>query len=75
MPVFTFSGKTASGEKIQGERAAANKDGLAAHTPEGAHHARLHPGEGQGIFPADFWQRQGQGQGSGDILPPVLRHD
>src|SRR5580658_5967155 len=30
MPVFTFSGKTASGEKIQGERAAATKDGLAA---------------------------------------------
>jgi len=30
MPVFTFSGKTASGEKIQGERVAANKDGLAA---------------------------------------------
>jgi type IV pilus assembly protein PilC len=30
MPVFTFSGKTASGEKVQGERVAANKDGLAA---------------------------------------------
>src|SRR5208283_329692 len=30
MPVFTFSGKTASGEKVQGERAAANKDGLAS---------------------------------------------
>jgi len=30
MPVFTFSGKGASGEKIQGERVAANKDGLAA---------------------------------------------
>jgi len=30
MPVFTFSGKTASGEKVQGERAATNKDGLAA---------------------------------------------
>ena len=30
MPVFTFSGKTASGEKIQGERVAPNKDGLAA---------------------------------------------
>ena len=30
MPVFTFSGKTASGEKIQGERMAPNKDGLAA---------------------------------------------
>jgi hypothetical protein len=30
MPVFTFSGKNASGEKIQGERVAANKDGLAA---------------------------------------------
>ena len=30
MPVFTFSGKTASGEKVQGERAAATKDGLAA---------------------------------------------
>jgi len=30
MPVFTFSGKTASGEKVQGERIAANKDGLAA---------------------------------------------
>ena len=30
MPVFTFSGKTASGEKVQGERSAANKDGLAA---------------------------------------------
>ncbi|HEY4840971.1 MAG TPA: type II secretion system F family protein [Terriglobales bacterium] len=29
MPVFTFSGKTASGEKVQGERIAANKDGLA----------------------------------------------
>src|SRR3984885_6927993 len=28
MPVFTFSGKTASGEKVQGERIAANKDGL-----------------------------------------------
>src|ERR1700739_2614786 len=30
MPVFTFSGKTASGEKVQGERTAATKDGLAA---------------------------------------------
>src|SRR5271168_1037073 len=30
MLVFTFSGKGASGEKIQGERVAANKDGLAA---------------------------------------------
>src|ERR1700758_2620508 len=30
MPVFTFSGKTASGEKVQGERVAPNKDGLAA---------------------------------------------
>ena len=30
MPVFTFSGKTASGEKVQGERIAANKDGLAS---------------------------------------------
>src|ERR1700678_3985449 len=30
MPVFTFSGKTASGEKVQGERAAATKDGLAS---------------------------------------------
>jgi type IV pilus assembly protein PilC len=30
MPVFTFSGKTASGEKVQGERVATNKDGLAS---------------------------------------------
>ena len=30
MPVFTFSGKTANGEKIQGERVAPTKDGLAA---------------------------------------------
>ena len=30
MPVFTFSGKNASGEKVQGERVAANKDGLAS---------------------------------------------
>jgi type IV pilus assembly protein PilC len=30
MPVFTFSGKTASGEKVQGERTAATKDGLAS---------------------------------------------
>ncbi len=30
MPVFTFSGKTAAGEKVQGERIATNKDGLAA---------------------------------------------
>ena len=30
MPVFTFSGKTASGEKVQGERVAPTKDGLAA---------------------------------------------
>jgi type IV pilus assembly protein PilC len=30
MPVFTFSGKTATGEKVQGERVAANKDGLAS---------------------------------------------
>ena len=30
MPVFTFSGKTASGEKVQGERVANNKDGLAS---------------------------------------------
>jgi len=28
MPVFTFSGKTASGEKISGERTAANKDSV-----------------------------------------------
>ncbi len=30
MPVFTFSWKTASGEKVQGERVASTKDGLAA---------------------------------------------
>src|SRR5205085_5653435 len=30
MPVFTFSGKNASGEKITGERVAANKQVLAA---------------------------------------------
>ncbi len=30
MPVFTFSGKTAAGEKVQGERTAVNKDGLAS---------------------------------------------
>jgi len=30
MPVFTFSGKTTSGEKVQGERIAASKDGLAS---------------------------------------------
>jgi len=30
MPVFTFSGKTASGEKVQGERSASTKDGLAS---------------------------------------------
>src|SRR5512135_523908 len=29
MPVFTFSGKNASGEKVSGERTAANKDALA----------------------------------------------
>ncbi|MGA7849933.1 MAG: type II secretion system F family protein [Terriglobales bacterium] len=30
MPVFTFSGKTESGEKVQGERIASTKDGLAS---------------------------------------------
>ena len=30
MPVFTFSGKTATGEKVQGERVAPSKDGLAS---------------------------------------------
>ncbi len=30
MPVFTFSGKTDSGEKVQGERVAATKAGLLA---------------------------------------------
>src|SRR5436853_1337501 len=30
MPVFTFSGKNASGEKISGERTAANKDALSS---------------------------------------------
>src|SRR4029077_19897625 len=30
MPVFTFSGKTASGEKVQGEGVASTKDGLAS---------------------------------------------
>jgi type IV pilus assembly protein PilC len=30
MPVFTFSGKSASGEKVQGERIASTKDGLAS---------------------------------------------
>jgi len=30
MPVFTFSGKTSSGEKVQGERVAANKESLAS---------------------------------------------
>jgi len=30
MPVFTFSGKTSSGEKVSGERTAANKDALVA---------------------------------------------
>ena len=29
MPVFTFSGKNASGEKVQGERVAVNKQILA----------------------------------------------
>jgi len=30
MPVFTFSGKTSSGEKVQGERVAPNKESLAS---------------------------------------------
>src|SRR5258706_6300578 len=30
MPVFTFSVKTATGQKVQGERVAATKDGLAS---------------------------------------------
>src|ERR1700688_5327579 len=30
MPVFTFSGKTATGQKVQGERVASTKDGLAS---------------------------------------------
>src|SRR5882672_9676136 len=30
MPVFTFSGKTNNGEKVQGERVAANKESLAS---------------------------------------------
>src|ERR1700682_456364 len=30
MPVFTFSGKTATGQKVQGERVSATNDGLAA---------------------------------------------
>src|SRR5258706_5518127 len=30
MPVFTFSGKTATGQKVQAERVAATKDGLAS---------------------------------------------
>jgi len=30
MPVFTFSGKTDAGQKVQGERVAVSKDGLAA---------------------------------------------
>ncbi|MFY9560463.1 MAG: type II secretion system F family protein [Terriglobales bacterium] len=30
MPVFTFSGKTNSGEKVQGERVASNKESLAS---------------------------------------------
>src|SRR3981189_3998399 len=30
MPRFTFSGKTATGQKVQGERVSATKDGLAA---------------------------------------------
>src|ERR1017187_10566330 len=30
MPVFTFSRKTATGEKVQGERVASTKDGLAS---------------------------------------------
>src|SRR3977135_300590 len=30
MPVFTFSGKTATGQKVPGERVSATKDGLAA---------------------------------------------
>src|SRR5260370_20966949 len=34
MPVFTFSGKTASGEKVQGERVASTKDGLASQRSE-----------------------------------------
>src|SRR6202047_4148998 len=32
MPVFTFSGKTATGGKVQGERVASTKDGLASHS-------------------------------------------
>ncbi len=75
MPVFTFSGKTASGEKVQGERAAANKDGLASQLAQRTHHAQFDPGEGQGILASHFWQRQGQGQGCRRILPPVLGHD
>ena len=45
MPVFTFSGKDASGEKISGERMAPNKQVLAQHPGTSQVHLRLISGE------------------------------
>ena len=75
MPVFTFSGKNAAGEKVSGERTAANKQGLAC--PVAAE--RITPGsireKGKEFALPTFGTRQGQDQGHCHLLPPVLGHD
>jgi len=71
MPVFYVFRKDRNGEKVQGERVAANKDGLATQLRK----ERITPGsirEKGKEFSMPTFAAAGQGQGSGGVLPPVL---
>ncbi len=47
MPVFTYQGKDAAGEKVQGERAAENKQVLRSALGRERHQGRQDQGKGE----------------------------
>ena len=75
MPVFTFSGKKADGEKISGERTAANKQALIAQLRR----ERITPGpireKGKEFAMPTFGSGKVEDQGDRHLLPPILGHD
>ena len=75
MPVFTFSGTDAVGEKVSGERIAENKDVLSAQLErEHISHGRVKRRARNSLCPLSE-VRQGARPRTWPFLPPVLGHD
>ncbi len=75
MPAFTFTGKSASGEKVSGERVAANKDVLLQQLRR----ERITPGsvreKGKEFSLPTFGSGKVGHQGHRHLLPAIFGHD